>query len=57
MSQNEHEITNPYSYSRREPEEIEIRLDLYHKIARQLWAIMILIAQLDTGAKPNWRKN
>jgi hypothetical protein len=57
MSQNEHEITNPYSYGRKDPEEIEFRLDIYHKIARQLWAIMILIAQLDTGAKPNWRKN
>lgn len=56
-SQEEHEVVNPYQYQRKDAEEIEIRLDIYHKIARQVWAIIILIAQLDTGARPQWRKN
>lgn len=57
MSQNEHEVINPYQYQRKDEEEVEIILDIYQKIARQLWAIIILVAQLHTGAKPNWKKN
>ena len=27
---------------------------IYYKIARQLWAIVLLIAELELGQKPDW---
>ena len=32
------------------------KLEIYHKIARHVWAIMMLIAELHVGVKPNWKK-
>lgn len=34
--------------------EKERRSLIYYKIARQLWAIVLLWAEMDLGQKPNW---
>ena len=32
------------------------KLELYHQIARHLWAIVVVIAEIHLGVHPNWRK-
>lgn len=34
----------------------EHKLELYHKLARHFWAIIMLIAELHLGVKPSWKK-
>ena len=35
---------------------IQYKLDIYLKLARHVWAIVILLAQLDLGVKPDWKR-
>lgn len=37
-----------------EAKEKERRSLIYYRIARQLWAVVLLFAELDLGQKPNW---
>jgi len=52
----DYEVVNNTIRFRKDDEEVEFILDIYQKIARHLWAIIVLLAQLHTGTKPNWRK-
>ncbi len=31
------------------------KLELYHQLARHIWAIVLLVAELHLGVKPNWK--
>lgn len=33
----------------------EQKLELYHQIARHVWAILLIIAELHVGIRPNWK--
>ncbi len=35
----------------------ELLNDGFFRIARHLWAIMLIVAEMVTGEKPNWRKD
>lgn len=38
-------------------ERVEQINDGLFRIARHLWAIMLIVAELWTGVKPNWRRD
>lgn len=51
------QIVNQHTFDRVGEDVTKFRLNSYHKIARHVWAIVMLIAQIHTGVKPNWKKN
>lgn len=33
----------------------QVKLELYHQVARHIWAILLLVAEIHLGVKPKWR--
>lgn len=51
----DYEVINQTAFLKNE-DDLEIKLEIYHRIARQMWAIIVLLVQLHLGVRPRWNK-